>query len=77
MLWGDRDAEQARASLRQALAEVRRIMGEAVHFDRPGNTGILDPMAVSVDAVGVQCNWRRRERLRRRRRSIAANCLKA
>lgn len=50
MLWGDRDAEQARASLRQALAEVRRIMGEAcILTDR--ETAVLDPMEVSVDAA--------------------------
>lgn len=50
MLWGDRDAEQARASLRQALAEVRRIMGEAcILTDR--ETAVLNPMAVSVDAA--------------------------
>ena len=50
MLWGDREVEQARASLRQALAEVRRIMGEAcVLTDR--ETAIFDPMAVSVDAL--------------------------
>jgi DNA-binding SARP family transcriptional activator len=29
LLWGDRDEEQARGSLPQALAELRRILGDA------------------------------------------------
>src|SRR5262252_168274 len=29
LLWGGRDDEQARGSLRQALAELRRFIGEA------------------------------------------------
>src|SRR5262245_2979526 len=34
-LWGDRDEEQARGSLRQALAELRRSLGdETIEADR-------------------------------------------
>lgn len=50
LLWGDRDEEQARASLRQALAELRRILGESVLLaDR--ETVAFDPAALHVDAV--------------------------
>ncbi|MEZ5830695.1 MAG: BTAD domain-containing putative transcriptional regulator [Dongiaceae bacterium] len=50
MLWGDRDEELARGSLRQALAELRRILGEpAVLADR--ETVALDPAFVTIDAV--------------------------
>ncbi|MGH6892880.1 MAG: BTAD domain-containing putative transcriptional regulator [Dongiaceae bacterium] len=50
LLWGDRDEEQARGSLRQALAELRRILGDsALLADR--ETVALDPAALRVDAV--------------------------
>jgi TolB-like protein/DNA-binding SARP family transcriptional activator len=50
LLWGDRDEEQARGSLRQALAELRRILGErAIVADR--ETVALDPGALHIDAV--------------------------
>jgi TolB-like protein/DNA-binding SARP family transcriptional activator len=50
LLWGDRDEEQARGSLRQALAELRRIMGvSAVLSDR--EMVAFDPAVVNVDAV--------------------------
>jgi DNA-binding SARP family transcriptional activator/TolB-like protein len=50
LLWGDRDEEQARASLRQALAELRRLLGDAsLLADR--ETVAFDPAAVSVDAL--------------------------
>jgi TolB-like protein/DNA-binding SARP family transcriptional activator/Tfp pilus assembly protein PilF len=50
LLWGDRDEEQARGSLRQALAELRRLLGDgAVRADRA--TVALDPAALCVDAV--------------------------
>jgi len=49
-LWGERDTEQARASLRQALAEVRRVLGDAsVATDR--DMANLNPNAVEVDAA--------------------------
>lgn len=34
LLWGDRSEAQARASLRQALLEIRHATGELVHADR-------------------------------------------
>src|ERR671923_1336244 len=50
VLWGDRDEELARGSLRQALAELRRALGESVLLaDR--ETVAFDPAAVRVDAA--------------------------
>ena len=50
LLWGERDGEQARASLRQALAELRRIVGSSCLLaDR--EVAVLEPLAVSVDVV--------------------------
>jgi TolB-like protein len=51
LLWSDRSDEQARASLRQALAEIRRALGERspVHTEHDAVT--LDPALLSVDAV--------------------------
>jgi TolB-like protein/DNA-binding SARP family transcriptional activator len=50
LLWGDRDEEQARGSLRQALAELRRCLGvSALLTDR--EMAAFDPAVVSVDAV--------------------------
>src|SRR5262249_34264308 len=50
LLWGDRDEEHARGSLRQALAELRRLLGEAaVLSDR--EQVAFDPAAVHVDAL--------------------------
>jgi len=50
LLWGDRSEDQARASLRQALAEIRRAVGaQAV---RTGDDAIsLEPTCLSVDAL--------------------------
>jgi adenylate cyclase len=50
VLWGDRDEELARGSLRQALAELRRLLGDqALVADR--DTVAFDPAAVSIDAA--------------------------
>jgi TolB-like protein/DNA-binding SARP family transcriptional activator len=50
LLWGDRDEELARGSLRQALAELRRVLGDAaVVADR--ETVALDPAFVTSDAA--------------------------
>ena len=50
LLWGDRDEEQARGSLRQALAELRRILGESVLLaDR--EMVAFDPAILRSDAV--------------------------
>ena len=49
-LWGDRDDEQARGSLRQALAELRRFIGESVLLtDR--ETVSFASAKVCIDAV--------------------------
>src|SRR5215470_5827760 len=50
LLWGDRDEEQARGSLRQALAELRRHIGpDTLHATR--ESVALDAGAVLIDAV--------------------------
>jgi adenylate cyclase len=51
MLWGDRGDEQARASLRQALAELRRILGNAAPLQTEADTVRLDPALIAVDAL--------------------------
>jgi DNA-binding SARP family transcriptional activator len=49
IFWGDRAEEQARASLRQALAEIRRIVGEAaLQADR--DVVGFNEMVTKVDA---------------------------
>ena len=53
ILWGERDDEQARGSLRQALAELRRVLGDdTLHADRDRVT--FDPVLVETDAVEFQ-----------------------
>jgi len=50
LLWGDRDEEQARGSLRQALAELRRSLGDSVLLaDR--ETVAFDPAVLRTDAL--------------------------
>src|SRR5215471_11730659 len=50
LLWRERDEEQARGSLRQALAELRRTLGDSILVaDR--ETAALNPLAVQTDAV--------------------------
>ena len=50
VLWGDREEELARGSLRQALAELRRLLGDqALVTDR--DTVAFDPAAVTIDAA--------------------------
>ncbi len=51
MLWGDRDDEQARGSLRQALATLRRSLGEPGPLYADRETVRFDPGTVCVDAV--------------------------
>ena len=51
LLWSDRGEEQARASLRQALAELRRCLGEPSPLQTSHDTIALDPTMISVDAV--------------------------
>ncbi len=50
LLWGDRDEHRARGSLRQALVELRRILGSsAVSIDR--ERVALNASVVAIDAV--------------------------
>src|SRR5215471_5780304 len=50
LLWGDRDEEQARGSLRQTLAELHRCIG-AAPLQTSCESIALDPDAAAVDAV--------------------------
>lgn len=51
LLWGDRDEEQARASLRQALAELRRSFGDPSPIDSDRERVKLRSDFISVDAL--------------------------
>src|SRR5262249_6337062 len=51
LLWGDRGDEQARASLRQALAELRRVLGEPSPVRAAHDAIGLDPTLLEVDAL--------------------------
>lgn len=51
LLWSDRSDEQARASLRQALTEMRRVLGEPSPISAKHDTLSLDPERLSVDVA--------------------------
>jgi TolB-like protein/Flp pilus assembly protein TadD len=51
LLWSDRGDEQARASLRQALAEMRRVLGEPSPVHAEHDAVGLDPALLAVDAL--------------------------
>lgn len=51
LLWSDRADEQARASLRQALAEMRRALGQPSAVRTEHDAVSLDPALVAVDAL--------------------------
>jgi TolB-like protein/predicted Zn-dependent protease len=51
LLWSDRSDDQARASLRQALAELRRALGEPSPLRTEHDAVSLDPAMIAVDAV--------------------------
>jgi TolB-like protein/Flp pilus assembly protein TadD len=51
LLWSDRAEEQARASLRQALADLRRVLGEPSPLRTEHDAIGLDPLLIAVDAV--------------------------
>ena len=51
MLWSDRGDEQARASLRQALADVRRELHEPSAVRTQHDAVSLDPALIAVDAL--------------------------
>src|SRR5262245_29377029 len=46
LLWGDRDEEQARASLRQALAELRKLLADPALFQADRETIGLNSTAI-------------------------------
>src|SRR5215510_10986248 len=50
LLWSDRAEEQARASLRQALTELRHTLGEPSPLRTEQDTVSLDSSAIMVDA---------------------------
>jgi TolB-like protein len=54
LLWSDRGDDQARASLRQALAELRRSLGDPSPLRTNNETVSLDPALVSVDAPAFE-----------------------
>ena len=47
LLWGDKDEDRARASLRQALSQLRRVLGDAL--DVQTDTVALSSSAVALD----------------------------
>lgn len=49
LLWGDMGQKQARANLRQALAVLRRALGDSGALRLEGETVALDAAAVAVD----------------------------
>jgi TolB-like protein/DNA-binding SARP family transcriptional activator len=51
LLWGDRDEEQARGSLREALVKLRRYMGEPSPLQASREAIALDPSVISIDAI--------------------------
>jgi TolB-like protein len=54
LLWSDRAEEQARASLRQALAELRRPFGEPSPLRTEHDAVSLDPAMIAVDAIAFE-----------------------
>src|SRR4029453_14909179 len=53
LFWGDRDEEQARGSLREALVKLRRCMGEPSPLQASRETISLEPAVIGVDAIEV------------------------
>jgi DNA-binding SARP family transcriptional activator len=54
LLWGDTPETQARQSFRQALAMLRRALGEPTPVLAQGDAIALDPQAVEVDVAQVE-----------------------
>src|SRR2546425_5861684 len=52
LLWGGIREESARASLRQALFSIRKVLGETLRQE--GDALALDPAAVDVDAAAFE-----------------------
>src|SRR5262245_8863385 len=51
LLWGNRDDEQARGSLRQALAELRKLLGDPTLLKSDRETVQLDAAAATIDVT--------------------------
>jgi adenylate cyclase len=54
LLWSDRDEEQARASLRQALAELRKLLGDPSPFKADRDTIDFNVAVAKVDVTEFQ-----------------------
>ena len=54
LLWGDRSEAQARASLRQALLEIRRSTGDLVQADRQNVWINVDSTSIDQDDEGIE-----------------------
>ncbi|MFN0180007.1 MAG: AAA family ATPase [Gemmatimonadales bacterium] len=54
LLWGDRDERKARVSLRQAIFDLRAVIGEGLAAD--ATTLRLDPAAIGMDAVELEAD---------------------
>jgi TolB-like protein/Tfp pilus assembly protein PilF len=54
LLWSDRGEEQARASLRQVLAELRRGLDEPSPLRTEHDAVSLDPAMIALDAVAFE-----------------------
>src|SRR5215469_1710878 len=54
LLWSDRGEDQARASLRQALAELRRTLEEPSPLRTEHDAVSLDPAMIGVDAIAFE-----------------------
>jgi TolB-like protein/DNA-binding SARP family transcriptional activator len=54
LLWSDRSDEQARASLRQALVEMRRVLGDPSPVRAEHDAVSLDPTCLAVDALDFE-----------------------
>jgi DNA-binding SARP family transcriptional activator/TolB-like protein len=52
LLWEDRDDARARQSLRQALLELKRILGDALQVE--GESVSVDPAAVTLDVAAIE-----------------------
>lgn len=51
LLWGDRDETRARHSLRQALVELKRVLGDALEADR--NEIRVRPGSIALDTQSL------------------------
>src|SRR5690348_5945679 len=52
LLWEDRDEARARQSLRQALLELKRLLGDALQVE--GESVSVDPAAITLDVALIE-----------------------